>query len=107
MAIILKRIKQLDAVTTVPSDADLIINISTGDSKRASVENLANSINTTFTGTIAEWNALTVAEKAKYLIVNLTDDSSGGGGTGGGALFIDSEGYICVDYTNIPTEVTP
>lgn len=41
----------------------------------------ANRINlkpSTFTGTIAQWNALSVAEKAKYTIVNLTDDGETG-----------------------------
>lgn len=33
---------------------------------------------TAFTGTTAQWNALTSAEKAKYEIVNLTDDVNGG-----------------------------
>lgn len=84
MAIGVKKIKQLDAITTVPSNADLIININTGETKRASVEDFADSINTTFTGTLAEWTALTTAEKAKYLIVNLIDSSGGSGGGGGG-----------------------
>lgn len=88
MAVTVKTIKQLDSVTDVPSNADLIINTSAGDTKRASVENFADSINTTFTGTQAEWNELTTAEKAKYIIVNITDDTSGGGGSTGNGMSI-------------------
>ena len=37
-----------------------------------------DTITTTFTGTVAEWNALSIADKAKYEIVNLTDDPTCG-----------------------------
>lgn len=37
-------------------------------------EQLTNAVVTTFTGTTAEWNALTSAQKSAYTIVNLTDD---------------------------------
>lgn len=67
---------------------------------------IENSKELKFIGTKAEWNALTIEEKAVYdgKLVYITDDTSSGGGssTGGGALFIDEDGYICVDYTNIP-----
>ena len=36
------------------------------------------TIATTFTGTQAEWNALTATEKAKYNLVNITDDVASG-----------------------------
>ena len=36
------------------------------------------TIATTFTGTQAEWNALTATEKAKYNLVNITDDAASG-----------------------------
>lgn len=38
-----------------------------------------DSVTATFTGTQAEWDALTSAEKAEYEIVNITDDVANGG----------------------------
>ena len=40
------------------------------------VENALDALNDTFTGTTAEWEALTADEKAKYTVVNFTDDES-------------------------------
>ena len=38
-----------------------------------------DTVTTTFTGTRAEWEALTAVQKAQYTIVNLTDDPAGSG----------------------------
>lgn len=43
----------------------------------------------TFTGTQAEWDALTEEQKTSYVIANITDDSSSGGGGGGTATIND------------------
>lgn len=98
MAIQTQKIRELNTVSEVPSGSKLLLTPDNGLYARATVPSIVGSVmetgdfninsttnkvelkERTFTGTTAEWNALTVAEKAKYLIVNLTDDSSGGGG---------------------------
>ena len=47
-----------------------------------------------FTGTQAQWNALTLAEKKSYGQANITDDGSGGGGSGGGAIYTTTEQVV-------------
>ena len=122
MAINVQHIKDVETASSVSNDSKLLLTPDNGQYTRATISNIVGStvdsnefiVNSTtkkielkdktFVGTTAEWGALTSVEKAKYKYVAITDDSSGSGGGGGGALFIDNNGYISIDYTNIPTE---
>jgi len=42
----------------------------------ALAESISQNVTPTFTGTFAQWNALSSADKSKYKIVNITDDTS-------------------------------
>lgn len=92
MAIQTQRIRDLNTISEVPSGSKLLLTPDNGSYARATVNNIVGSvmetddfnINSTtnkielnekpFTGTTAEWEALTTAEKARYVIVNLIDD---------------------------------
>lgn len=90
MAINVQRVKNLNTVTTIPSGSKVLLTPDDGNYARASVGNLVGSamddddfitnngvvsLNiSSFVGTTTEWNALSTTEKAKYTLVNLTDD---------------------------------
>lgn len=79
MAVTTTTIKQLPAITTVPGTSDVIVNDSQGVTNRITVDNFANAMDKDFTGTTAEWNALTTEQKAQYIghKIYLTDDGMG------------------------------
>lgn len=97
MAITVQHIKNIETVTSVPSDGKLLLTPDNGQYARATVSNIVGSaMDTTndfdidsttnkvqlkdrrFRGTTAEWNALTAAQKAEYTYVDLIDDGSSG-----------------------------
>lgn len=97
MAITVQHIKDIETVTSVPSDGKLLLTPDNGQYARATVSNIVGSaMDTTndfdidsttnkvqlkdrrFRGTTAEWNALTSAQKAEYTYVDLIDDGSSG-----------------------------
>ena len=56
--------------------------------------NVVSSTTPQFVGTTAEWTALSAADKAKYTLVNLTDDAETIG-----TQYIDLKSYLTSDFT--------